>query len=149
MERIQNHEVPQGLMDSMLQLGTYLKSTGLESSLLALLKARISQINGCAYCLDMYYKQALHAGESEKRLSLLATWRETPFFTPKERAVLAFGEKLTLLAFKELPDNLHDELKQFFSVADIANLTFAVGQINAWNRIVRSFGTPAGNYKIS
>ncbi len=148
MERIQSHEIPKGLMEAMRQVETYLRGTSVDYSLYKLLKVRVSQINGCAYCLDMHYKEAMHAGESVSRLMLLSTWREAPIYTPKEKVVLDFAEKLTRIATEDLPEDLHDELKKFFSIEDIANLSLATAQINSWNRIMRSFGTTAGNYKV-
>jgi AhpD family alkylhydroperoxidase len=139
MERIRYQEVPAGLIQALLQVETYIKSTGLDGTLCNLIKVRASQINGCAHCLDMHTKEALHAGETVQRLLLLEAWHDAPMFTPKEKAVLAFTEKLTRIAVEPvLEDNLHDELKQFFSTAEIANLSLVVAQINAWNRVIKS-----------
>lgn len=113
-----------------------------------MLRTRASQVNSCAYCLDMHYKEAVHAGETEKRLYSLPAWRETGYYTPKERAALAFAETLTRLPAEENSDHIHDELNKYFSKQEIAYLTIAIAQINVWNRIVRSFGPMPGEYKV-
>lgn len=148
MERISNSDLPAGLMDTMLNVEGYLAGCGLETILLELLRTRVSQMNGCAYCLDMHFKEAVHAGEDPIRLISLPAWRETPYFTPRERAVLAFAERLTAAPGNESSDDIHEELLKFFSKAEIAFLTLAVTQINSWNRITRSFGTIPGNYRV-
>lgn len=149
MERITNKDIPAGLMQVMRQVGDYLKTTDLDPLLLELLKIRVSQINSCAYCLDMHYKEALNAGETGQRLLGLAAWREAPYYSHKERAVLSFAERLTRIACEELPEDLHEELKEFFSLRQIAHLSLAVAQINSWNRLMKSFGATAGNYQVS
>jgi AhpD family alkylhydroperoxidase len=107
---------------------------------------RVSQINGCGYCLDMHHKDAIHLGESELRLHTLPAWKECPYFTDKERAVLAYAESLTLHA--DADDAVFDGLKPFFSMAEIADLTLAVAQINSWNRINKAFRSTPGNYQV-
>ena len=149
MERISFNEAPSGAYHAMKQLQDYVDNCGLDQQLLELMRFRISQINSCAYCLDMHFKEAVAAGEAPLRLFSLSAFRETPYYTPKEEAVLAFAETLTKLPADEKSDNIHDELNKYFSKQEIANLTMAVVVINGWNRITRSFGTIPGRYKIA
>lgn len=148
MERISDNNVPAGMMQVMRNVEHYINQSGLDKKLLELLRFRVSQINSCAYCLDMHFKEAIHAGETEKRLYSLSAWRETPYYSPKERAALAIAETLTRLPADEESDHIHDELVKYFSKQEIAYLTLAVAQINSWNRLTRSFGTVPGNYKV-
>lgn len=129
------------------QLERHLQLCGLESSLLELVKTRASQINGCAFCLDMHTKEARHAGESEQRLYTLSAWRETPFFSARERAALAFTEAVTRIAQHRDGEVLEDELRREFSDKEIVDLTFAIVAINAWNRLSITFQTPVGSYQ--
>ncbi|HEY0679681.1 MAG TPA: carboxymuconolactone decarboxylase family protein [Chitinophagaceae bacterium] len=149
MERITMKEIPQGLIQSLLQVQSYVDSTGLDKKLLELIRMRISQINNCAYCLDMHFKEAIHAGETALRLISLSAWRETPYYSPEEEAALEFAETLTKMPQDERSDNIHDELNKYFSKEQIAHLTLAIIQINSWNRLTRSFGTTPGNYQVS
>lgn len=148
MERISFSDVPAGLTQVMLQVQHYVDHCGLDAKLLELLRFRVSQINSCAYCLDMHYKEATHAGEEPLRLLSVSAWRETPYYSAAEQAALAFAETLTHMAGEENSDAIHNELQKYFSKAEIANLTLAVTQINSWNRLVRSFGTVPGKYKV-
>jgi AhpD family alkylhydroperoxidase len=122
-------------IQAMLKLEEALKNCGLEHSLLALVKMRASQINGCAFCLDMHSKDARKNGETEARLYLLNAWRESPLYTPRERAALAWTEALTLISETHAPDEHFEELQRHFTEAEIANLTIMIATINAWNRI--------------
>jgi len=115
------------------------KSWKLEPSLLELVKMRASQINGCAYCIDMHSKDARAAGESEQRLYALNAWRETPFFTDRERAALAWTEAVTLVSKDHVPDALFEETRKHFSDEELVNLTMAVVTINGWNRLSIAF----------
>ena len=148
MLRINQNEIPEGLFKAMRQVQDHIRNSGIDPLLIELLDTRVSQINGCAYCLDMHSKEAVHKGETLQRLISLSVWRETNYYTPKERAVLAFAERLTKLKEENESDDLHDELKKYFSNAEIANLSLAVAQINSWNRLVKSFGTIAGTYEV-
>lgn len=148
MVRISLTEAPQGLLPMLLQIENYIHESGIDHKLLKLVKFRVSQMNHCAYCLDMHYKEALHLGEEPFRLAGLSAWREMPFYSEQERAVLAFAEALTTLDHKEDMDKLHESLLQYFNKAEIGYLTATVFMINGWNRLVRSFGTPAGTYKV-
>jgi AhpD family alkylhydroperoxidase len=109
---------------------------------------RVSQINSCAYCIDMHLKEGIEAGETPLRLVSVSAWRETPYYSPKEQAVLAFAETLTRLPEEQHSDHIHDELNKYFSKEEIAKLTLAVIQINSWNRFVRSFGSVPGNHQV-
>ncbi len=148
MERISLNEAPQGMLKVVLNVEQYITESGMDKKLLGLVRVRASQINSCAYCLDMHIKEARHAGETEQRLYSLTAWRETSYYSPKERAALAFTETLTRLPEEENGDHIHDGLSKYFSKEEIAYLTLAIAQINTWNRIVRSFGPVPGNYKV-
>lgn len=148
MERISYRDVPEGMSRVMLQVQDYVDNSGLDARLMELVRMRVSQINSCAYCLDMHFKVGLAAGESALRLISVSAWRETPYYTPKERAVLAFAETLTHMHAEEHSDSIHDELQLHFSKEEIAYLTLAIIQINSWNRLMRSFGTIPGNYEV-
>lgn len=148
MERIKQNEIPAGLFKAMLQVSAYVTGSGLEAGLLELINTRVSQINGCAYCLDMHTKDAVAAGETWQRLVSLSAWRDAPYYTGKERAVLAYAERLTYIHQEHEEHTLHEGLDVFFSKAEIANLTLAIASINSWNRLVKSFGTVAGTYTV-
>ncbi|MBG6288581.1 MULTISPECIES: carboxymuconolactone decarboxylase family protein [Pseudomonas] len=119
---------------AMLGLEQALAKSGLETSLLELIRLRASQINGCAYCVNMHANDARKAGETEARLQTLSVWEETRFFSERERAALAWVESLTRLPEKHAPQHQFDALREHFSDAEIANLTLAIATINAWNR---------------
>jgi len=119
----------------MIEVEKYLGECGLEPSLMHLVKMRASQINGCAYCLDMHSHDARKIGETEQRLYVLDAWRETPLFSARERAALAWTEALTLISQTHAPDDAYEEAKAQFSEAELANLTLLIGTINTWNRI--------------
>lgn len=129
------------------QLSAYVSGCGLAHSLLELVRTRASQINGCAYCLDMHTKDARAAGESEQRLYALAAWRETPFFSARERAALAWTEAVTRISESRIDDALYAELRQHFSEKELVDLTLAVIAINGWNRLAIAFRSPAGSYQ--
>ncbi len=132
---------------AMLGLETYARNSGLEHSLLELVKTRVSQINGCAYCLDMHTKDARAAGETEQRLYVLPAWRETDFYTPRERAALAWAEAVTRLANQEVSDAVYDEARQHFDEKALVDLTLAVIAINGWNRLAIPFRSKVGSYR--
>ncbi len=138
---------PSGAVQAMYGLEGYLRSCGLEHRLLELIKMRASQINGCAYCIDMHSKDARAAGETEQRLYALNAWRETPFFTDRERAALEWTESLTLVSQTHVPDEVYDEVRKHFSDVEIVNLSMAVATINAWNRISVSLRAVPGTYE--
>lgn len=136
---------PEGLA-AYLKFNKYVESCGLEPSLLELVKLRASQINGCAYCLDMHTKDARAAGETEQRLYTLSAWRETPFFSARERAALAWTEAVTRIS-EQHTDALQEELAKHFSQKEIVDLTLAVIAINGWNRLAIPFHSPVGSYQ--
>ena len=132
---------------AMLQLEQYVRGSGLNPTLLELIKIRASQLNGCAFCIDMHTKDARIHGETEQRIYALNGWRETPFFTPEERAVLAFTEAVTLISTDHVSDALYQEVSQYFSAEQIANLLMAIVTINAWNRIAIATRIVPGTYE--
>jgi AhpD family alkylhydroperoxidase len=123
------------------------KASKLEPSLIELVRMRASQINGCAYCLDIHSKDARSQGETEQRLYALNAWRETPFFTARERAALAWTEALTLITEGHVPDGVYELAKQSFSDEELVNLTLAVITTNGWNRLAISFRSVPGAYQ--
>lgn len=131
---------------AMLALEAGVHRTGLEPSLIELVKMRVSQINGCAYCLDMHSKDARAAGETEQRLYLLSAWREAPFYTDRERAALSWAEAVTLVATNDLPDALYDEVRAQFDEKGMVELTLAIIAINGWNRLAIGFRAEVGDY---
>jgi AhpD family alkylhydroperoxidase len=131
---------------AILKLEEYVSSTGLEASLLDLVKIRASQINGCAWCIDMHTKDARAEGETEQRLYALPAWRETPFYTSRERAALAWAESVTLVAQSGVPDQVYEEVKREFSGKELVDLTMAIIAINCWNRLNVAFRTVPGDY---
>jgi AhpD family alkylhydroperoxidase len=131
---------------AMLHFSEYAENSGLETSLIRLVQIRASQINGCAYCLDMHTQDARAEGESEQRLYLVAAWREAPFFSDRERAALEWTEAITLVANDHVPDEVYERVRPHFSDEELVNLTMVVNVINAWNRLNVAFRTPAGIY---
>jgi len=131
----------------LLMLEHYVRNSGLESSLLNLIKLRASQINGCAYCIDMHSKDAKAEGETEQRLYELDAWRETPFYTPREEAALAWTEAVTLVAQDRVPRDVYDQALTQFTELELINLTLAVIAINSWNRLCISFRRKPGDYE--
>ena len=145
--RIQFQKAAPGVLNAMLQLHQYLGQTGIEEQLLDLMYLRASQINGCAYCLDMHWKDLRALGESEQKLSMLEAWREAPAYSDRERAALAWTEAVTLITESHVPDDVYRHAREQFSEAELANLTLAVVSINGWNRLNIAFRTEAGNYQ--
>lgn len=127
------------LIKALLALEEAVQASGLERSLIELVKTRASQINGCAYCIHMHTKDARAHGETEERLYLLNAWRESPLYTDRERAALAWTEAVTLVAETHVPDDVYEQLRASFSEAETVKLTMLVATINAWNRIAISF----------
>ena len=146
-QRIEYQKTAQEPMRAMLALERYLHGSGLEHSLLHLVKLRASQINGCAYCIDMHTKDARARGETEQRLYLTSAWREAPFYTERERAALEWTEALTLISEGGVPDELYQATRKHFSEKEMVDLTFAVIAINGWNRLSITFRPPVGEYQ--
>ncbi|HEX4231328.1 MAG TPA: carboxymuconolactone decarboxylase family protein [Bryobacteraceae bacterium] len=137
---------PEGV-HAVLNLEKVIRASGLEPALLELVKICASQINGCAYCIDMHTKDARAGGETEQRIYALSAWRETPFFTPRERAALAWTEALTNIQQGHAPDEVYEEVRQQFDEAELVKLTLAITQINSWNRIAIGFRAEPGTYQ--
>lgn len=131
----------------MYAVQEYVDECGLEHSLLELIKTRASQLNGCAYCIDMHTKDARAQGETEQRLYGLSAWHEAPFYTDRERAALAWTEAVTLISETHGPDDVFAQAQAQFTEAELVNLTLAVIAINGWNRLAISFREVAGSYQ--
>jgi AhpD family alkylhydroperoxidase len=146
-ERLNYKDVAPEGFEAMLGLEKYARNSGLEHALLELVKTRVSQINRCAFCLDMHTKDARAAGESEQRLYALPAWREAPFYTDRERAALAWAEALTELSTNDVGDELYNDARKHFREKELVDLTLAIVAINGWNRLSVSFRTQAGTYQ--
>ncbi|MEN1968160.1 carboxymuconolactone decarboxylase family protein [Lentibacillus sp. N15] len=131
----------------MFEFEKYMHKTNLDSMLLELVKTRASQINGCAFCLDMHTKDARAKGESEQRLYALNAWRETDFYSEKERAALALTEAITQISTNHVPNELYDYVREHFDEKDFVDLVFAINTINSWNRIAITMRTIPGEYQ--
>lgn len=132
---------------SLYAIERYLHDSGIDVKLLHMLKLRASQINGCAFCIDMHWKDARAAGETEQRLYGLSAWRESPYYTEKERAALEWTETVTLVSETHVPDEVYERVRAQYSEKEIVDLTLAVGLINLWNRIAISFRDEPGIYQ--
>jgi AhpD family alkylhydroperoxidase len=147
--RIDYSTATEGALQAMYGLEEYVKKCGLEVSLIELVKLRASQLNGCAYCIDMHTKDARARGETEQRLYLLNAWREAPFYSERERAALEWTEAVTLITEGHVPDEIFERVRQQFTDKELADLTLAIVAINGWNRLSISFRTPVGTYKAA
>jgi AhpD family alkylhydroperoxidase len=136
-----------GVYEAMEGLEKYLEQCGLEKRLMLLVQLRASQINGCAYCLDMHWKDLRASGEDEQRLYSLDAWRECPYYTDRERAALAWTEAVTLIAQGHAPDAVYQEARSHFSEKELSDLTLAVAAINAWNRLSIASRIVPGGYQ--
>jgi AhpD family alkylhydroperoxidase len=145
--RIDYRKYSQEPLKSLYEIENHLSQGGLDHKLLLLIKMRASQINGCAFCLDMHSIDARAEGESEQRLYALNAWRETPFFSGRERAALAWTEAVTNLSETHVPDEVFAEVKKHFSEKEIVDLTLAVAMINLWNRVAISLRAVPGHYR--
>jgi AhpD family alkylhydroperoxidase len=145
--RIDFTKISPKALQAMMGLQNYVNHSGLEHSLLELVKMRASQINGCAYCLDMHSKDARAAGETEQRLYLLSAWREAPFYSERERAALEWTEAMTLLTEGHVPDDVYASARGQFSEAELVDLSMAIVAINGWNRLMVGFRGEAGTYQ--
>jgi len=137
--RINFQQAAPDTIKAFIALETQIQSSGLEQSLIELVKTRASQINGCAYCINMHTQDARKRGETEQRLYLLDAWREAPAYTDRERAALAWTEAVTLISETHAPDDVYEEVRAQFSDAETVNLTALIGAINAWNRLAIAF----------
>ncbi|MGE3967900.1 MAG: carboxymuconolactone decarboxylase family protein [Dongiaceae bacterium] len=138
-ERCDYAALAPGGLDAMRGLAAYADASDLEPRLRYLVELRISQINGCAYCVDLHYREALEAGETPRRLNGLVVWREAPFFEARERAAFAWAEAVTLVAEGQVPDEVYREARLHFSEKELVDLTYVVIAMNAWNRLAVSF----------
>jgi AhpD family alkylhydroperoxidase len=145
--RIEYAQVVPGAVEAMGALEKYVHTCGIDPKLLELIKIRASQINGCAHCLDMHTKDARAQGETEQRIYALNAWRETPFFTERERAALAWTESVTQVSTSHVPNEVYDIVRQSFDEKEIVNITTAIVAINGWNRFAVSFRTVPGAYQ--
>lgn len=136
-----------GALQAMLGMEKYVRSCGLEHSLLELVKTRASQLNGCAFCLDMHTKDAMAQGESAQRLFALDAWREAPFYTDRERAALAWTEAITNVQQGHVPEAVFQQARAQFSETELTNLTLAIITINGWNRLAIAFRPEVGSYQ--
>ncbi len=144
--RVAAREAAPEAYETMLALERYLHRCGLERSLIELVKLRASQINGCAYCIDMHTKDARAAGETEQRLYPLDAWREAPFYSPRERAALAWAEAVTTL-HGHVPDELYEDTRRHLSEKELVDVNWVVVAINAWNRLAIPFRSEVGSYQ--
>jgi AhpD family alkylhydroperoxidase len=145
--RIHYPKVAPEAFRTLYDLGKYVHSSGLEESLLELVNLRASMINGCAYCVDMHTKDARAHGETEQRLYGVSVWRDTPFFTERERAALAWTDAVTEVTKDHVPDEVYRLAREHFDERQLVDLTMAIVGINAWNRLNVAFRTVAGTYQ--
>ncbi len=147
MKRIDYRQVAPAAVSAMHEVQRYVDHCSLEKKLLELVKLRASQINGCAYCVDMHSKDARALGETEQRLYAVSVWREAPFFSERERAALAWAEAVTLISQSGAPDDVYQFARTQFSERELVDLTLAIIAINGWNRLAVSFRALAGTYQ--
>ena len=148
--RLNFYQAAPDTIKALSALEDHLRSTGLEPSLFELIKIRASQINGCAFCINMHTQDARKNGETEQRIYLLDAWREAPVYSDRERAALAWTEAVTLVSENHVPDDVYEQVRGQFSDAELVNLTMLVATINAWNRIAISFrAIPPGRVKAA
>ncbi len=145
-QRLDYSAVDPEALTSMMSLEKYVHKSGMDKILFELVKTRASQLNGCAYCLDMHTKDARKAGETEQRLYGLSAWREAPYYTEKERAALAWTEALTLVTQGHVPDEVYNAVAAHFTDKEMVVLSMAIVAINGWNRLAIAFRTEAGTY---
>ena len=145
--RLEHWKVSPGGFKAMTSVEAHLRASGLDHRLLHMVKLRASQINGCAYCIDMHWKDARAAGETEQRLYGLDAWREASYYTDREQAAFEWTEALTNITDGHVPDAVYDAVRGHFSDKELVDLTWAVAAINAWNRVAIAFRSEAGTYK--
>ena len=145
--RISYIKAAPGAYEALLRVSEYVHQSGLEESLVDLIFLRASQINGCAFCIDMHWKDLRALGQSEETLYLLDAWRESPGYTERERAALAWTEAVTQVTEGHVPDEVYETARKQFGEAELVNLTVAIAAINSWNRMSIAFRTPAGHYR--
>ena len=148
-ERLDFKKASPGAYNAMAAVEAHVRHSGLDPALLELVKTRVSQINDCAYCLDMHTKDARAHGETEQRLFVLSAWRETSFYSAKERAALAWAEAVTRISGDAVSDELFAEARLHFDEKSLVDLTLAVIAINGWNRLAIPFGSEPGSYRVN
>ena len=146
-ERLDYATIAPESIKGLLQIEKYIAKSGLDRKVFELVKLRASQINKCAYCIDMHTKDARNDGETEQRLYGLSAWKETPFYSEKERAALAWTEALTLISENEISDSLYNKVREHFDDQETVALTMAIVAINSWNRLAIGFKNVVGNYQ--
>ena len=146
-ERLNYSKVAPESIKGLLEIEKYVAESGLDKTVFELVKTRASQINGCAYCIDMHTKDARSQGETEQRLYGLSAWKEAPFYTETERAALAWTEALTLISENEVDDSIYERVKKHFDDKTMMALTMAIVAINGWNRLAIGFRNVVGNYE--
>jgi AhpD family alkylhydroperoxidase len=145
--RIDYLKVGQGAINALLGVEKYVNGSGLEPALLDLIRLRASQLNGCAYCIDMHWKDLRAAGDTEQRLYGLDAWEESPYYSDRERAALAWTEAVTNIQQGHVPDSVFEHARKFFSEKELADLTVAITAINTWNRLNIAVRTVPGSYQ--
>lgn len=145
--RINYTKVAPHAASALSQIDAYVRHSGLEPALVELIKLRASYLNGCAYCVDMHTKDARASGESEQRIYAVPIWQETPYFSPRERAALAWTEAVTLIGGEHVPDEVFRQAREQFSEKQLVDLTMAIVAINGWNRLAISFRRVPGSYQ--
>ena len=149
MERITYQDIPSGMFENLRIIEESIINSSLDRKLIEIIRLRTAQRNGCAYCVDMHYKELKHFGETELRLSSLCVWEETPYFSEKERLVLSFTDTLTKLKSSPISQEIFDNLTSHFSKEEICYLTLTISQSNTWNRLMKTFEFTPGHYKVS
>jgi len=145
--RINIPKVALGVLEAMLNLSNYLRTCGLEEALMNLVHLRVSQMNGCAYCIDMHWKDLKVAGEPDQKLYGLEAWEESPYYSDRERAALAWAEAVTNVQDGHVPDEVYEKVRKLFSEKELADLTLAIAAINGWNRLNIAARTVPGSYQ--
>lgn len=146
-QRMELQKIEPAAYQAMLELENYVNKSGLDKKLICLIKIRASQINRCAFCIDMHTKEARKNGETEQRIYALNAWSEAPFFTPEEKAVLNLTDAITLLSENHVSDEIYQEVSHYFGSNEIAKILMAIVTINAWNRIVVTSKKVPGTYQ--
>lgn len=149
MERITYQDIPNGMFENLRTIENSIINSTLDRKLIEMIRLRTAQMNGCAYCVDMHYKELKYFGETELRLSSLCVWEETTYFSEKERLVLSFTDTITELKRSPISKELYDNLTSHFSKEEICYLTLTISQSNTWNRLMKTFKFTPGNYKVS
>jgi AhpD family alkylhydroperoxidase len=147
-QRMELQKTEPAAYQAMLELENYVNKSGLDKKIISLIKIRASQINRCAFCIDMHTKDARKNGETEQRIYALNAWRETPFFNPEENAVLNLTEAITLLSENHISDEIYQEVSHYFTPNEIAKILMTIVTINAWNRIVITTKMVPGTYQV-